>query len=992
MNYFSCNLKASAIAFALLGSASAFAQSAPYYSTDFKASNPAAIGFSTLDANGDGSTWTTQESTLTFRQLDGNSIDAVEKTPALIAKGNNDDWLFTPSIRFEAGKTYETTFTMAKLMFAQLSNCFEFKLGSEKTAQGMTVDVIPASQCILPEKGGNSLWTLRATIQVGTTGDYYLGLHAFGPMDQKLGITNLRIEKGIGTVTPAAVSNLTVTPDPTGDKRATISFSAPTLAKDGSAISSLSKIEIRRDGDRVETLESVVPGQSYSYTDYVAVSALYEYSVQAFSDAGGGDFASASAFVGVNVPASVPAVRAENTGLRSARITWDAPVLDKDGFPISQSLLTYDLYRKPIYDGENLKIASGLTDLFFDDALPEDAGESQRFYSYSVAAATSQGEALPTVAPSIPMGAPYAAPYSESFPNGRVETMFTSNNLQGNNFWYITRDFEDISAADLDNGMAFLNGQIGGAAAFASPLIDLAGMASPTLGYYTNAITGCDPADNELQLHVYATDGSHKSFDRYAPASGWNKTVIPLDEFSGKVVRLVFDGYRNNNTELFLDGISISNIFRNDLKIASVDLPAKVRSSEPFDVVVNVLNCGSGISGDYEVALFCDGVNVDSYSAAALPVGAYDNVRFTRTHGILDPEEVSYSAEIIYAEDQDPSNNLSGTVATQIRKNSYPTVTDLSGSLADGRLTLAWSEPDTSNAQPYETLETFEQFPAWANANVGDWVFVDRDQAQIAGFVEAVMPGIDAFSKQSWWVFDNSSEDFNNGSFSTLSGSHFLASMVSGIQGQGFVQNDDWAISPALFGGAQTVSVNARSYSLVESEWESFEILWSDGSLNPDDFTLLKRFEAIPSEFAAYEADLPEGARRFAIRNVSEGKYVLMVDDVTYIGTGDPAAFSINGYNVYRDGQRLNSEPVEENEFEITDATDGTYQVSVLYSAGESRLSNPFNPGESSVALTDSEKADAVGLYDLQGRPVSNPSPGIYLRRLGSQTSKIIIR
>lgn len=216
------------------------------------------------------------------------------------------------------------------------------------------------------------------------------------------------------------------------------------------------------------------------------------------------------------------------------------------------------------------------------------------------------------------------------------------------------------------------------------------------------------------------------------------------------------------------------------------------------------------------------------------------------------------------------------------------------------------------------------------------------------------MPGIPDYSQQSWWIFDNTHEDFNNGSFATLSGNKFLASMISGIKGQGTVQNDDWAISPELFGGPQTVTVNARSYSMLESELETFEILYSTGSLKPEDFVSVALFANIPNQYQPYEAELPDGAKHFAIRNCSNAKYVLMVDDVTFIPAGDPAAFTINGYNVYRDGVKLNDAPVEENEFVDENAGTGShdYNVSVLYSAGESKFSNTYNPTQSGIALT----------------------------------------
>lgn len=976
------------------------AQTSVYYSTDFKGASLQALGMSALDANADGNTWTPQTSTATFRNLDGQSITAVDRTPVTIGNFENDDWLFTPGILFEAGKTYELELELSKYNYAAVENSLEVKIGAAKTADAQTVTLLTQTDCIYPQLGGNSLWTKRATISVPATGDYYISFHATGKPGQKIGVARLSIAAGVGLSTPASPQNFTVTPDPSGLKKAEISLTAPSLAKDGSSLSALTKVEVRRGEDLAKIFDNPAPGATLTFTDVVPVNGTYTYTATAFTEVGGGDPATAQAFIGVNVPASASDVTAVNTSNNTAKISWQTPTLDKDGNPIASPLISFDVYAKQLYGTDLIPVAKDITANEAEFTLPPvdstadaEAAPLQAFYSFSVVAKTVQGEAeaAQTLAP-VPLGEPYEVPFLESFANGRAATIYSSSALDGNNYWMVTRDFEEVESADRDNGMIFLNGKIGGAAALYTGLVDLGTMQSPTLSYYTYSLTGCDPEDHKLQVTVTATDGTVKQLPLYAPASGWNKTLVPLPDFAGKTVRLEFDGYRGNNTELMLDAIAIENIFTTDLKAAGIAAPSVARSDEPFDIVVSALNAGSEAIPSFIVDLYQDGAKVDTYSGTDLGVGEYANVTFVCKHGILDPEKVTYSAKVSCPADMDTENNDTEAVEITVRKNSYPTVQDLTGeySKEEGKVTLTWSEPDTSSAQPYETLETFESYPAWANSGVGDWVFVDKDQAQIAGFTEGVMPGIDAYSQQSWWIFDSAHDDFNNGSFATLSGTHFLASMVSGIKGEGYVQNDDWAISPLLFSGAQTITVNARSYSLIETDWESFQVLWSDGSTDPDDFTLIKEFNDIPSQYQAYEVELPEGARRFAIRNVSTGKYVLMVDDVTYIGTGDPAAFSIGGYNVYRDGERMNSEPVEENEFIDTDAGDGkhTYHVSVLYSAGESRLGNAFNANGNSLGVVkDSTPAE---YFNLQGQRVQPTAPGIYIRRQGSRAEKIV--
>lgn len=975
-----------------------------YYSPDLKnARTLADIGFTAIDANGDGNTWAPNGGVVTFRNLDGASCTAVDKYPIFIGANANDDWMLTPGIRFEAGKTYKGHILMCKTMFAAVGEVLEMKMGTEKSASGMNVTILPKSELIIPEFGGNSLWTFEFEISVPTTGDYYIGFHCIGKPAVKVGLAELIIENGISTVTPEAVSDIEFIRDATDPKKVTIEFTAPSKAKDGSDLTSLSKIEINRNGDLLTTIQNPVPGARQSYTTTVAVNGLYTFSVQAFTANGGGDIASGTTFVGVNTPSQVTDIKAANTGNKSATISWEAPTVDKDGYPILDSYLKYDVYRTPLYSSERTLVGENVTVTKFEDTLSDndenaeagDESPTQQFYIYSVVAKTSEGSASAVSAIAVPMGEPYETPYAESFNGGRASKLFTTTSLQGNTRWSVTNTLDDVNSID-GSGLAYLDGQIGGTGAYLTGLIDLSAMSSPTLSYYTYNIAGADPADNELQVVVNATDGTSKTFDFVAPELYWNKTILPLDEFAGKTVTLTFVGKRNNNTYLCLDAIEISNIFMHDLKAAAIRVPAKVHTDEPFTVTVDVVNAGSTVSGDYSVELYCDGSLADTYEATALGVGEYDYVAFTRVHGILSADTAVYSATVVYAQDSDESNNATEEVETIVRKNSYPVVTDLSGSDANGAILLTWSEPSTDKAQPYEVTEDFENYTSWANSNVGDWIFVDRDQAVIAGFNDGEqtieMPGIPSYSQQSWWVFDNSTENFNNGSFATLSGNKFLASMVSGIQGQGFVQNDDWAISPALYGGAQTITVNARSYSLAESDWESLEVLYSTGSLNPDDFVSIRTEAGVPSEFTEYEFDLPDGAERFAIRNISFGKMMLMVDDVTYIPVGDPAAFSINGYNVYRDGVKINDVPVEENEYTDSAAPEGnhTYNVTVIYSAGESRFSNDWGGSSSSVAGLDAESTPAE-YYDLQGIRVTNPLPGnIYILKIGNKAIKVI--
>lgn len=116
-----------------------------------------------------------------------------------------------------------------------------------------------------------------------------------------------------------------------------------------------------------------------------------------------------------------------------------------------------------------------------------------------------------------------------------------------------------------------------------------------------------------------------------------------------------------------------------------------------------------------------------------------------------------------------------------------------------------------------------------------------------------------------------------------------------------------------------------------------------------------------------------------------------MIDDVTYA----PAKFDgvAVGYNIYRDGVRLNDAPVEATSFvdEAPEAPAHRYGVTTVYDLGESPVSNIVEAGPlSGIGSVTGDNAP-VEYYNLQGIRVDNPSSsGIYIRRQGRTAAKVL--
>lgn len=147
-----------------------------------------------LDANGDNSTWSYNNGG--YAQYTYNSNNAA------------NDWLFTPGITLEAGKTYQFVID-AWARSTSYKERLEVKMGTAANASGMTASVIASTEIT----STSHVTLTNNTVTVASTGVYYFGIHAISDKDRwQLYVDNLLITD----VTPAVpkptnmmVSNVT---------------------------------------------------------------------------------------------------------------------------------------------------------------------------------------------------------------------------------------------------------------------------------------------------------------------------------------------------------------------------------------------------------------------------------------------------------------------------------------------------------------------------------------------------------------------------------------------------------------------------------------------------------------------------------------------------------------------------------------------------------------------------------------------------------------
>lgn len=402
--------------------------------------------------------------------------------------------------------------------------------------------------------------------------------------------------------------------------------------------------------------------------------------------------------------------------------------------------------------------------------------------------------------------------------------------------------------------------------------------------------------------------------------------------------------------------IELKGMAQNDVELTGLDVPARVFPGREFVVTATVKNVGVNEATGVKVNLYRNDVLVDTKEVAPLKYDDEAQVAFDQQLTILDNPQHQYRAEAVLENDNVMDNNVSENVDLTLRLSKAPVVDNAAAAGAEG-VTLTWTAPAlTGDDVVKEITDDFENYPAWSYENIGDWTLDDRDENQPYPDVYFPFgPFEEEFPPMAFCVFDNTHPDLeDNDDYAAYSGNKFLAALSSDSG-----QNDDWLISPELPLGGQTISLYARSRIGAKYAAETFEVLASTNGMK---FNLVKQFAKISNKWEEYIVELPADARYFAIRSVSDYCDMLFVDDVTYTRKAQEGDYALVGYNIYRDGVKLNETPVEATTY-VDGTADGgkhTYAVTAVYADDESRPVNVEVAGEEKAAYTVTPEAGAT--------------------------------
>lgn len=882
--------------------------------------------FKVIDNNNDQSTW--------IFYTDGSG----QSSACYVYNSQNeaDDWLVTPAITLQAGVHYRVSFH-AKANSDYYKENLEVKAAMNASASSLSegTEIMPNTQ--LGSENRQMVYTFTPT----KNGDYYIGFHAVSPADaNRLFLYDVSVTVGAADNAPSPISNLTVTPDATGELAAKIQFTTPSTKVDGTAINTLDSVVISRNGTRIATLTDVAPNSKRTYDDNdVTQNGDNTYSLTAYAGGLGSNAVTATEYIGV-VPPTRPASFTITDNTTSIATKWNKVTTPATEGRFNPERLNYEIFGFDSNNQPTQEIVTVNGDTTFTMNTPTNEGD-QHMLQYAIRAANQAGASDFTYSNAIITGAPYALPYRESFINKGIAGFqhFWWMDGEGNGYYYgISTIAFDQSSSDGDNAsLKFsiygyndkLNLKTGKIKLTNSNRLKMA------FDYRTDGADKC-----VMNVGAIMQDGSVVNLQKFslANASSWQKAVVNLPFYLGLLdhvmlqIQMECQGSPADVQTLYIDNVNIADAANKDLSV-SLSLPQRVQRGKEAQLKVRVSNMGSDDATAYQLNVKVGNKTVltQNVTEKLAAFGYRDFIVNYKPSAVEGADSITVNADVTLSGDEDMNNN---STSGKFGLYDYDgmTISNLEGKENDGHVNLIWMAPATHNES---VTESFESYAPWLTTGIGEWITIANDNA-IAGslFDDLQMP----HEHENYaFMVTNFEPDYHAGAYYPGHSGYSYLSSVYGIttDGTAHAATDHWLISPDLSGNAQTISFYAMKHDAQANTYnERVNVLYSTTDTNIESFTIIGDTTIISgNDWQLVSASIPEGARYFAIESKNEPGTCnwLTIDDITYErGTG-----YVKCYRIYRDGELIGTSN-DATSFTDTTVQPGThtYQVTVLYVNG----------------------------------------------------------
>jgi hypothetical protein len=897
---------------------------------------------------------------------------------------DGDDWLITPDIELKSDREY--VFSYEVLCYSNYwPDNYELYMGAGATIEAMKTKLVENTEIYWEDYRTN---TLKVT--VNEDGIYNFGFRALSEAGGAFFLVDsIVVSEGHMLKAPTAVTDLKAVAGDKDSFSATVSFKAPSVAVDSTKLESISKIVVSRNGEAVKTFENPAPGESLSFVDEnITAAGNYTYTVVPENAVGVGVSSETTVWVGIDTPVEPSNVF---VSLKDSHpvLSWEAPVgRGANGGYVDTDSLTYIVYSQ---DADDV-LASDLKTLNYTDTLASISDEgTQKVHQYGIYAKSVAGIGNPAIAYAI-SGEKYSLPFTESFKNGSTSQLWAISGTYES--WSISDDWSG-TPQDGDGGMLlFLPYTAGGESTIFSGKIDMKDSKNPSLSFYLDAMgyegTGyyeTDPNDDVLDVQIGTTGFQLKTIKSIHPADlekgKYIKYDIPLDEYQN--ADFIFIGFTYHagaaQSPVALDNIVVKNNHAVNMAITDFTVPASVNVTEKFTASVTVKNDANKPAQNYVVTVKRGEQVVATTTESETLEGGESKTYSYELEALASWDDTEkFTAEVSLTGDEVEDDNVAEATLQLVRPN-MPVVSDLAGQLSDdGVATFTWSAAEVPTVET--VTEDFESYTHGAISKVGDWTLYDADQVLGVDDIKVGSDYVDiphSMARQSFMVFDPQKGDIDLTAYpqwAPYSGKQMMVSFRNWEY-----DNDDWLITPELSGNAQTVTFYARS---PKEEKDKINVYYSTTDTKTSSFTD-NRIDAVTltSTWTKYSYQLPEGAKYLAIRNNKYNGEAVLIDDVRFEKkAGGAVAVTIDGYNLYRDNEKVNTSVITATTYKVTESVAGSYYVTVVCNVGESKPSNVVSIEASGVENVSIDADSEAPVYDLYGRRVNQMVNGqIYVTK-----------
>ena len=486
---------------------------------------------------------------------------------------------------------------------------------------------------------------------------------------------------------------------------------------------------------------------------------------------------------------------------------------------------------------------------------------------------------------------------------------------------------------------------------------------------------GVASSPGKLEILVCHKDGTFDpalwthDFTNEPNPGEWNNVVVNLpaslanEDYVFLYIKAISSGDMSS-APIYVDNINIADPLQKDADI-ELTAPDNLKKGQMANLKLKVTGRGLDKVENAKVKVSVNNKIVHE-SAISQEIGYAKSIEIPvtyRTTTLDQATSLNVKAEVIVQGDLYVDNNIANaTIALEKANVAAPTDLKNTGNHKPN-VELTWKAP----ASTQETVnDDFEEYEAWG-LDFGRWTTVDADQGKAGSITQqgSYQHQGEEFAFINW----KPSDMFQAGQGLDPHSGDKAAVAIYQVEGQNFVDADNWLISPELSGKEQTVRFWVNNVKGKDFGTESFEVMTSSTGNATSDFQKIgDTYTQGTGTWTEISVKVPQGTRYFAIHHITSGAqaFIFMIDDATFETTNGAVSF-----NIYRDNEfKINTTELTFIDNSADAGTSNhTYSVTAVYFDGSE--SDPITI--SVASLIDALQADGQSsftVYTLDGKLV----------------------